>query len=90
MGDVSERTTHAQSSEEVLPYFLANGGEVGAIILSRDWRDSPIGPLLHWPPELKTIVPLLLQGSVQPIAAKSPPTPCSHRCAGALITEQSA
>ncbi len=60
MGDASERTTHAQSSKEVLPYFLANGGEVGAIILSRDWRDSPVGSPLHWPPELKTLINVML------------------------------
>jgi PAS domain S-box-containing protein len=60
MADVSERTTHAQSSMGEPPYFLANGGEVGAIILSRDWTDSPIGLPLHWPPELKTLINVML------------------------------
>jgi PAS domain S-box-containing protein len=41
--------------------FLAGGGHVGALMRSRDWSASPLGPPESWPPSLRTVVGLLLQ-----------------------------
>jgi len=60
MADASEPATHTQSSTGEVPYFLANGGEVGALILSRDWQASPIGSPSRWAPELKTLINVML------------------------------
>jgi PAS domain S-box-containing protein len=41
--------------------FLAGGGRVGALMRSRDWSTSPLGPPETWPASLRTVVDLLLQ-----------------------------
>jgi PAS domain S-box-containing protein len=41
--------------------FLTDGGEVGAVMRSRDWSASPLGPPDTWPQALRTVVDLLLQ-----------------------------
>jgi hypothetical protein len=41
--------------------FLTGGGSVGALMRSRDWSTSPLGPPAGWPPSLRTVVGLLLQ-----------------------------
>ena len=41
--------------------FLVGGGEVGALMRSRDWSASPLGPPETWPQALRTVVGLLLQ-----------------------------
>jgi signal transduction histidine kinase/CheY-like chemotaxis protein len=40
--------------------FLADGGEMGAIIRDHDWASSPLGPPAEWPQALKTAMRLLL------------------------------
>ncbi|WP_140871733.1 PAS domain-containing hybrid sensor histidine kinase/response regulator [Sphingomonas oligophenolica] len=40
--------------------FLAGGGEIGALMRSRDWSSHPLGDLGGWPPSLRTIVALML------------------------------
>ena len=40
--------------------FLANGGEMGALISAQDWSKSPLGPPAGWPQLLKVMVSTLL------------------------------
>ena len=40
--------------------FLDGGGEMGALLRSRNWRDSSLGPPPDWPPPLKTTIRLIL------------------------------
>jgi PAS domain S-box-containing protein len=40
--------------------FLGEGGAMGALIRSHDWRNSPLGPPEQWPQALKTVVGILL------------------------------
>ena len=43
-----------------MPAFLANGGEMGALINAQDWRGTALGPPARWPPTLKTMLATLL------------------------------
>ncbi len=40
--------------------FLVGGGAMGALIRSKDWADTPLGPIEEWPRSLKTVVFLML------------------------------
>lgn len=40
--------------------FLAGGGEMGKLMRSMDWSQSPLGPLDSWPPILKQTTSLVL------------------------------
>ena len=40
--------------------FLVGGGAMGALIRSKDWADTPLGPIEGWPRTLKTVVFLML------------------------------
>ncbi|GAA4324571.1 sensor histidine kinase [Flaviaesturariibacter amylovorans] len=40
--------------------FLNGGGEMGALIRSKDWSRTPLGPPETWPQSLRTTVSLLL------------------------------
>jgi signal transduction histidine kinase len=46
--------------------FLAGGGELGELIRSFDWAETPLGPIAEWPQSLKTAVGIMLR-SRQPI-----------------------
>ena len=41
--------------------FLGGGGQVGELMRSLDWSQSPLGPPARWPQSLRTVVGLLLQ-----------------------------
>jgi PAS domain-containing protein len=43
-----------------MPTFLANGGEMGALINAQDWRGTALGIPSGWPPTLKSMVATLL------------------------------
>jgi len=43
--------------------FLSNGGEVGATMRAKDWRDGALGPTDHWPPLLKSTIRLIITSS---------------------------
>jgi signal transduction histidine kinase len=43
-----------------LPNFLRGGGEMGALMRGTRWEDTPLGPVQHWSPALRTIVGVLL------------------------------
>ncbi len=39
--------------------FLADGGEIGLLVRSRDWSATSLGPIESWPPTLKTAVNIM-------------------------------
>ena len=43
-----------------MPGFLANGGEMGALISVMDWRTTPLGAPEGWPPALKSMLASIL------------------------------
>ena len=45
--------------------FLSGGGAMGALIRTRDWSDSPLGPPADWPALLKSTVALMLPAAAQ-------------------------
>ncbi len=53
---MAELRTYQQPS---LP-FLADGGEMGALMRATDWSSTPIGPVESWSPSLRMMVSLLL------------------------------
>jgi len=40
--------------------FLSDGGEMGALLRARNWRESPIGPPEAWPQALQTAIQVML------------------------------
>lgn len=47
----------------VIPEFLTGGGEMGALIRSHDWVNTPLGHYETWPQSLKTCVRIILTSS---------------------------
>src|SRR3569833_3819219 len=45
--------------------FLAGGGETGARIRDKDWRDSALGPIGSWPQSLRSALSICLGSSFQ-------------------------
>lgn len=41
--------------------FLANGGEMGALIRAADWSKTPAGPVERWPQSLRTTLNIMLR-----------------------------
>ena len=58
LSSISEAADH--------PSFLAGGGEMGALMRTRDWGATPLGPSESWPQSLKTAIRIMLT-SRQPI-----------------------
>jgi signal transduction histidine kinase/ActR/RegA family two-component response regulator len=52
-------TKHAPDMPDK-PGFLANGGEMGALISAKDWSATPLGAPESWPPALKSTLATLL------------------------------
>ncbi len=52
--------------------FLADGGEMGALIRGFDWSDSPLGPPRDWPLSLKTAVGIMLSSKFPMFVAWGP------------------
>jgi hypothetical protein len=42
------------------PDFLSGGGELGALMRTRDWSSTPLGPVQQWPRALRTAVRIML------------------------------
>ena len=47
-------------STPAIPGFLANGGEMGALISVMDWRTTSLGAPEGWPPALKSMLASIL------------------------------
>jgi len=43
--------------------WLVGGGEMGKLIRSMDWSNTPLGPMESWPPSLRTTVGLVLNSN---------------------------
>lgn len=52
--------------------FLANGGEVGALLRAHDWSQSPLGAPDAWPQSLRSIVGMLLNSKFPMFVAWGP------------------
>jgi len=52
--------------------WLAGGGEMGALIRSMDWSNTPLGPLHTWPQSLRTSVSLCLSSTFPILIAWGP------------------
>ena len=54
-GESHEDTDKSASDERVPagPAWLAGGGEMGALMRSKNWRETALGPLEDWPQSLK-------------------------------------
>ena len=48
------------TDEPAFPRFLAEGGEMGALMRAHDWSASPLGPPAAWQPPLRMATRLLL------------------------------
>ena len=46
-------------------HFLLNGGAIGSLLQTMDWRDSPLGPPNTWSPHLQTVMATLLPAQAQ-------------------------
>jgi PAS domain S-box-containing protein len=55
-----------------VPSFLADGGEIGALMRSHDWSHAPLGTPDTWPPSLRTVVSLLLTSKFPMFVAWGP------------------
>lgn len=45
---------------DVIPEFLASGGEMGQLIWEYDWSQTSLGPVHEWPKSLRTCVQIML------------------------------
>ncbi|WP_234733894.1 ATP-binding protein [Tellurirhabdus bombi] len=54
--------------------FLAGGGEMGKLIRSMDWSQTPLGPVSSWPQSLRTSVSLCLSSTFPILIAWGPET----------------
>ncbi|EJN08685.1 ATP-binding protein [Herbaspirillum sp. YR522] len=52
--------------------WLSGGGEMGKLIRSMDWSDSPLGPIDQWPQSLRTAVSLCLSSTFPILIAWGP------------------
>jgi len=52
--------------------WLTGGGEMGALIRSMDWTNTPLGPLQDWPQSLRTSVSLCLSSTFPILVAWGP------------------
>ncbi|PSL27501.1 ATP-binding protein [Chitinophaga ginsengisoli] len=47
-------------TKTAIPEFLNGGGEMGELIRSRDWSETPLGSVETWPQSLKTCIRIIL------------------------------
>ena len=51
---------HGSAEAAAAPDWLAGGGEMGALMRTKDWAATPLGPAFCWPQSLRTAVSILL------------------------------
>lgn len=54
-----DATRGAETSK--IPLFLGSDGPMAAAISAFDWSSTPLGPIDHWPTELRTAAGIMLQ-----------------------------
>ncbi len=58
---MSSLTDHPPNpNSDTFDECLAGGGEMGALMRSIDWADTPLGPVAKWPASLRTMVTVVL------------------------------
>jgi signal transduction histidine kinase/CheY-like chemotaxis protein len=51
---------------------LAGGGDMGALMRSKNWTDTPLGPVSTWPQSLRTAVSMMLDSAFAMVIAWGP------------------
>jgi hypothetical protein len=64
---MNKHSEHAHFEPLAQDEWLVDGGEMGKLIRSMDWSNSPLGPRESWPQSLRTTVNLCLASNF-PIA----------------------
>ncbi|MCP3103995.1 ATP-binding protein [Myxococcus sp. K15C18031901] len=55
-----EQDSSSKRATAFLDGHLAGGGEMAALVRSKDWARTPLGPLADWPTSLRTMVGVVL------------------------------
>jgi PAS domain S-box-containing protein len=58
-------SAHIQDEPQQADSFLSGGGEMGALMRSLDWSQTPLGPIENWPQSLRSAVSILLASRAQ-------------------------
>jgi len=58
-------TGQARNQKFATPYWSVAGGEMGRLIQSKDWSQTPVGPAESWPQSLKTVLGIMLHSRYQ-------------------------
>ncbi len=53
-----------EGGSHVSQTILGDGGEMGARIRAHDWTATPLGPLVHWPPNLRSSLGICLNAKL--------------------------
>lgn len=61
--EVSEKI-HPVHTPRVPHAFLTGGGEAAKIIIEFDWKNTSLGPIVTWPPHLKSAIALILRSPI--------------------------
>lgn len=56
-------TTASESPNPLSETLFAGGGEMGALMRSHDWSQTPLGPVESWSPSLRTAVSMCLSST---------------------------
>ena len=73
--DGRRKSNMPKSESGQTPSFLEGGGKTGALMRAIDWAATPLGDPWRWPPELGTLVGVML-GSSQPMFVAWGPERC--------------
>ncbi len=65
-------TAHEQSKPGEVDDFLAGGGEMGALMRSIDWSQTPMGAVEIWPQSLRTAISIMLASRFAMVVAWGP------------------
>lgn len=65
---LENRQTDKAGNGETGPDFLTGGGQIAAMVRGFNWANTPLGPIDHWPVEVKSIVGMMLQAQRPMIA----------------------
>jgi GAF domain-containing protein len=68
----NDRRQRGESHEGVPEDCLAGGGELGALMRSMDWSQTPLGPVASWPQSLRTSVSIMLSSGFAVVVAWGP------------------
>jgi len=61
----NESSEAGRSQDRSHSDWLSGGGEMGRLIRSKDWSNTPLGPRDRWPQALKTALRIVLGSRYQ-------------------------